>query len=121
MAMNKSAPGRTAAILTTAEVSGTTFSIDKAARAEFSLDFTFTIGSLTNVVLRFYASMDGTNWDVVSDIAGNVSYTVTASVDRAFPFKVPGYTNFKASVQGTGTVTSSSAAFAHRYRDLGAW
>lgn len=121
MAMNKSFSGRAAAVLTTGEVAGATFDVDKAARAEHVLDFSFTLGSLTNVILRFFGSVDGVTWDPIQDTSGNVSYTLTASTERMFVFNQPGVKNFRASVQGTGTVTSSSCAFTHRYRALGSW
>lgn len=123
MGMIKSKVGRAAAILTTSEVAATAFAImAEAAESEILLDLRFTLGSLTNVIVRFYGldPEDGTTWVPIQDAGGNVSYTLTASTDRLFHIRAPGVNSIRASVQGTGTVTSSSAKITYRYRGKGA-
>lgn len=121
MSMERSETGRAAAILTTGEVDGSTFDLTKVARSSMALKFDFTLGSLTNCTLRFYGTVNGTTWYPMQDIGGNVSYTLTANTTRIFAFVAPGVKQFKASVQGSGTTTSSSAAFDYLYEVLGAW
>lgn len=123
MGMTKSMIGRAAAILTTSEVAATAFAImGNAAESEVLVDLRFTLGSLTNGIVRFYAldPQDGTTWVPIQDTAGNVSYTLTASTDRMFHIRAPGVNSIRASIQGTGTVTSSSATITYRYRGKGA-
>lgn len=119
MAGQKAQPARDAAILTTGEVAAARLSLSNPHESEFLVDLSFTLGSLTNVVLRFYVSADGSTWSAIGDIAGNVSYTLTADTERCFMIKAPGVTFFRASVQGTGTVTSSSARILYRYNTKG--
>lgn len=115
-ASNKSFVGRSAAILTTAEVAGATFDLNNAYNSQVTVDFTFTIGSLTNVVVRFYASMDGTTFVPIAQSGAVLTETVTATATRAYVVQpLSGWKNFRVTVQGTGTVTSSSCAFTYRY------
>lgn len=110
--------GRAAAILTTGEVAGATLNLQTTKPHESSLtvDIDFTVGSLTNGVFRFYASMDGTTFDLI--YVGGTSSAVTLTADDTIAVTMPslaGYKYFRASVQGNGTVTSSSAAFTYRW------
>lgn len=120
-APNKGFLGRTAAVLTTSEVAGNAFDLNNAHESTVTVDFSFTLGSLTNVVVRAYASTDGVTFDPVTDYSGaQWTRTETASVERCYAIPaMPGWKNFRLSVQGTGTVTSSSAAFTYRYLNRG--
>lgn len=121
MGMSKSMAARAAAILTTGEVAASRIDLDKCAEAELSVQLDFTLGSLTNVVLRFYVSADGTNWYEYRGPGGSgIAQTLTASSTIDVPVIAKGWKFFRASVQGTGTVTSSSAALRYRYRRRGA-
>lgn len=112
---NRALVGRAAAILTTGEVAGASLILNEAWGSELMVDLDFTLGSLTNVVLRFYASMDGTTWVPITDAGAAVSQTLTATATKGIHIKAPGYRYFRMSAQGTGTVTSSSLAFTYRY------
>lgn len=116
---NKSQVGRASAVLTTGEVAGARINLDRAKDATVSVDLSFTIGSLTNVVVRFYASMDGTTYDPIAINGAVVTETITATANRCYAFpNLAGWKFFRASVQGTGTVTSSLCAFEYRYDAL---
>lgn len=115
-APNKATVGRSAAILTTGEVAGATFDLNNAWGSQVTVDLSFTIGSLTNVVVRFYASMDGTTFDPISLGSTLMTETLTASTERCYVMPaLPGWKNFRVSLQGTGTTTSSTANFTYRY------
>lgn len=119
MAFQKSQVGRASAVLTTAEVAGATFSLRKAKDAVVNVDFSFTIGSLTNVIVYFYASMDGTNFDAITTNGAVYTETITASAERCFVLpSLNGYKFARVSVKGTGTVTSSLCDFTYRYNAL---
>ena len=79
-APNKAFLGRTAAILTTGEVAGNAFDLNNAHEACVTVDLSFTIGSLTNVIVRFYVSMDGTTYDPIAVNGTLTTETITASV-----------------------------------------
>lgn len=115
-APNKALIGRAAAILTTAEVAGASLDLNTTYASQVTVDFAFTIGSLTNVTVRFYASMDGSTFVPVAANGAVVSETVTASATRVYAMPhLSGWKFFRASVQGSGTVTSSSCAYTYRY------
>lgn len=115
-APNKSTVGRSAAILTTGEVAGATLDLNNAWGSQVTVDLGFTIGSLTNVIVRFYASIDGTTFDPISDGSTILTETLTASAERCYVVPaLPGWKNFRVSLQGTGTTTSSTANFTYRY------
>jgi hypothetical protein len=122
MGVQKSTVGRAAAILTTGEVAAETFDLTNAGGSELLADLRFTLGSLTNGIFRFYAldPDDGTTWVPLADLAGNVSYTFTASTTRMIWLRAPGVKSVRVTVQGTGTVTSSSATVTYRYKRPGA-
>src|SRR5690348_15174156 len=109
-APNKNFAVRAAAILTTGEVAGTSFDLNEAWGAEVTAQLDFTLGSLTNGIFRFYVSMDGTNWYSLFGPSGAaLTQTLTASATIAIPLIAQGWKFLRVSVQGTGTVTSSSA------------
>lgn len=110
---------RAAAILTTAEVAGTSFPLTNAQDNCVSVESDFTIGSLTNVILRFYVSNDNSTFIPLEDTAGGVSRTLTATGKRSFTLRAPGWNWFRVSAQGTGTVTSSSLALNYRFIKFG--
>lgn len=115
-APNKEHIVRAAAVLTTGEVAGTTFDLNNAWGSCASAQIDFTLGSLTNGIFRFYVSMDASTWYPLADAGGAVvSYTFTADTTRAIPLSAVGWKHLRISVQGTGTVTSSSAAMKLRY------
>lgn len=115
-AFNKAQNGRTAAILTTAEVAGSAFDLLRAKGRQVTVDLTFTIGSLTNVIVRFYASMDGTTYDPITVNGQTMSETLTASAEKCYVLpSLLGWKFFRVSMQGTGTATSSTAQFTYRY------
>lgn len=117
----RSLVGRAAAILTTSEVAGAAMDLDKVQDSAVTVDFSFTLGSLTNVTVRFYASMDGTTYDQIYNGGTAVQEILTASGERCYVIpKLPGWKKFRVSVQGSGTVTSSSAAFTYRWLRRGA-
>lgn len=115
MNYNKEVVARVAAILTTSEVAAATLDLNKTS-GKVSVEFDFTVGSLTNVILRWYVSKDGSTWVPVEDFAGAVSKTLTATAARALVIDCAGWKNFRVSAQGTGTVTSSSLTLNYRYR-----
>lgn len=116
-AYNKAVTARAAAILTTGEVAGATFDLNEAYASQVSVQLAFTLGSLTNVIARFYVSSDGTTFIPISAPTGAVATeTVDANATRAYTFaNLGGWKYFRASLQGTGTVTSSTATLTYRY------
>lgn len=116
-APNKSLAARAAAILTTGEVAGATLDLNEAWGSHVTYQLDFTLGSLTNVIVRFYVSMDGTTWVPVAGPTGALmTETITATATRAYTVNhLAGWKYFRATLQGTGTVTSSSATGTYRY------
>ncbi len=100
---------RASAVTTNAEVAGTTFTVNNAKGSKFNVHVSFTLGMLTNGIFKWYVSKDGTTFVPMSDYAGNVSYTLTASTEKVYNFDAGGWRFFRVSVEGTGTVTSSLA------------
>lgn len=120
-AYNKAFAVREAAILTTGEVNGTSFDLNNANNSEVVAEISFTLGSLTNGIFRVYASVDGTNFFKLTDSSGAaIALTLTASNSLAVPLRAGGFKFLRISVQGTGTVTSSSATVNLRYLRRGA-
>lgn len=117
---NKQRIARSAAILTTSEVAASSLDLNEAFGSQVSVDASFTIGSLTNVILRFYASTDGTTWKPIALGGIVVTETLTASAERAYVMPgLVGWKYFRATAQGTGTVTSSSLTLTYRYLKRG--
>ncbi len=115
-APNKAATLRAAVILTTAEVAGTDFDMNQAWGGQVDVQIDFTLGSLTNGIFRFYVSMDGTNYYTLVGVnGGTLTQTLTANATISIPVMVRGWKFLRVSVQGTGTVTSSSATTTARY------
>jgi hypothetical protein len=115
-APNKVLAARAAAILTTGEVAATALDLNEAWGSHVTVQLDFTIGSLTNVIVRFYASMDGTTYVPIAAASALMTETVTATATRIYaPPALVGWKFFRATLQGTGTVTSSSATLNYRY------
>jgi len=117
MATAGSAAGRTAAILTTGEVFGTDCDLSASLDGKCTVDFSFTLGSLTSVTVKAYAGSAATPTDQVYLNGLKAEYSFTANTEAALVFDVPGCRYFRISVQGVGTVTSSECAFVYRYND----
>ena len=108
--------GRAAAVLTNSEVAGTAFVLANAADKSLVVDLTFTIGSLTNAVVRFYGSMDNSTYDPIALNGAVITETLSADAERMYVIPpLPGVKWFLVSVEGSGTVTGSSCAFVYRY------
>ncbi len=120
-APNQSFVGRAAAILTTGEVAGAAFDLNNAWGSTVTVDLGFTLGSLTNVVVRFYVSVDGVTYDPIAVNGGTLlTETLTASAERCYVLPaLVGWKWFRASLQGTGTATSSTANYNYRYLKRG--
>jgi hypothetical protein len=115
-AANRAFIARAAAILTTGEVAGTSFDLNEAHDSEVDVQLDFTVGSLTNGIFRFYVSVDGTNWYThFGPSAAALTQTLTANGALSIPVSGKGWKFLRVSVQGTGTVTSSSATVTVRY------
>jgi hypothetical protein len=114
---NRSLAARAAAVLTTGEVAATAMDLNDAWGSLVTVDVDFTLGSLTNGIVRFYASMDGTTYKQLIVNAGTLmTETMTANATRSWSLPhLAGWKYFRASIQGTGTVTSSSATITYRY------
>lgn len=112
--------GRASAVLTTAEVAGAALNLGQVKDKILSVDTSFTIGSLTNVILTFYASFDGTNYDVITNGVTAMAETLTASAERCYVVgPLTGYKWFRVSATGTGTVTNSLCAITYRFERRG--
>jgi hypothetical protein len=116
MANYGSLVGRAAAVLTTSEVAGALLDLSLSFDNSFSVELDFTIGSLTNVVVRFYGSADGATWRPLSNGTAVLTETITATASRYYMARLSGVRYVYVSVQGTGTVTSSSCTFTYRYQ-----
>lgn len=115
-APNKHFAVRAAAITTNAEVAGTSFDLNEAKDSEVVAQINFTLGSLTNGIFRFYVSMDGTTFFTLMGPTGAaLTQTYTGNATNAIPLNARGWKFLRISVEGTGTVTSSSATVGIRY------
>ncbi len=114
-APNKVLAARAAAILTTAEVAGAALDLNEAWGSSVTVELSFTKGSLTNVIIQFYVSMDGTTYVPYAAGSALMTETITANATRAYAVSAPGWKWFRATLTGTGTVTSSSATMNYRY------
>lgn len=113
---NRSTVSRAAAILTTGEVAGASIDLNETFNSSLSLQVDFTLGSLTNVTVRQYVSMNGSTWYEHRTNAGvTTAVVLSANSTINIPVHAPGWKFFRPSVQGSGTVTSSSATLTHRY------
>jgi hypothetical protein len=116
---NRSLVARAAAILTNAEVAATRIDLNECWGGQVSVQVDFTIGSLTNVILKGYVSDDGTTYRLVSAevaVPTAMTATLTATATPVLVFSgLGGWKYFRVSAEGTGTVTSSSLALKYRY------
>lgn len=118
-AANREFTVRAAAIMTTSEVAGTSFDLNSAADALITVDHRFTVGSADSGTFRYYVSMDASTWVPCESLNGDVSYAPTANATKCATFLLPGWKWFRVSVQGAGTMTSSSATVSVRYHRKG--
>ena len=107
--------GRAAAILTQSEVMSNVVAIPQTIDGNVQVMVEFTVGSLTNVLLKPYV-FDGTNW-YLNTSPGTA--TLTATGTYAFSVPCSGAKGFKLGATGTGTVTSSSLTVWFGYRVAG--
>ncbi len=113
---NRKLVARAAAILTNAEVAATQLDLNECWGSKCELQVDLTLGSLTNAIVKVYVSEDGVTWvEHRAHTGAAVTMTLTASGSVALPIDAPGWRFVRASVQGTGTVTASSATVTHRY------
>jgi len=113
---NKAIAARAAAILTTGEVAAERIDLNVTWGGKVSVFLDFTLGSLTNVIIRHYVSMDGTTYYPLAIGSAVITETITASATRAYSVgDLGGWKFYRASLQGTGTVTSSTATLVYRY------
>jgi len=118
----KAKVGRASAILTTGEVAGTALSLIGIRGQLVTVDFSFTIGSLTNVTVKFYGSMDGTTYDPINVYGTAMQEVLTASAERCYIVPaLPGWKWFRVSVQGSGTATNSLCTFTYRWEKPGVY
>lgn len=107
----KTFPIRAAAVLTTSEVNGTAFPFSHVDDGRVSVLLEGTIGSLDQIVFRFYVSRDDSTYYAIDpvevDFGGDDARTVTISA--------PGWKHLRVSAQGYGTVTNSSATVTALY------
>lgn len=120
-APNKQLAARAASVLTTGEVAATALDMNKTWSSMVAVDFSFTLGSLTNGIIRFYTSHDGVTYKQIAVNGGTLmTETLTADATRSYAIPaLPGWKFFRATLQGTGTVTSSSGTITYRYLAAG--
>ena len=105
---------RSAAILTTSYVTGTTIAASSQYNQLFLYCY-FTIGSLTSAEIKIESTIDNTNWvqETNLSISGGTgtlnkgNYTITESGNFKIALPLSAH-NFRVSSKGTGTTTSSS-------------
>lgn len=118
-APNKSLAARASAVLTTGEVAATRIDLNECWGGIVTVQADFTIGMLTNVILKFYASMDGTNYYAIqANVAAAAAEVATLTASGTPVFAMPslaGWKFFRVTAQGTGTVTNSLLALTYRY------
>lgn len=118
-APNRVQPARASSVLTTGEVAATSLDLNEIMPGScVLLDVNFTLGSLTNVILKAYVSTDGVTFVPLREGPAALVATVTLTASDAFGWslRVPsGYKYFRTSATGTGTVTGSLLATSYRY------
>lgn len=113
---NKVLVARPAAILTTGEVAASRLDLNEAYASKVAVQLDFVLGSLTNGIFRYFVSMDGTTYYPIEAVGGGViSHTLTADGTKVVTLEAPGWKWFRTSLQGTGTVTSSTGTITYRY------
>lgn len=112
----KSLAARASAVLTASEVAATRLDLTEVWGGAVSVHLDFTIGMLTNVIVKHYVSMDGTTYVPVASGSAVLTETITATGTRAYSLTgLGGWKFYRATLQGTGTVTNSLAALTYRY------
>jgi hypothetical protein len=112
--------GRASAVLTTGEVAGAALPLERVKDKRVTVSFNFTQGSLTNGIIRFYVSRDNSTYFPL--YLGGTAMTETLTADGTRCYALPpmnGWKWFRATLQGTGTVTSSAGAFSYFWEKLG--
>ena len=108
--------GRAAAVLTLLEVAGNRFNLDQAHDGSLTVDLSFTLGNLTSCTVKFYASMDGTTYDLINAGGTDLTQSLTASTERCYVMpNLSGWKFFRVSLQGVGDVTNSTANYTYRW------
>jgi hypothetical protein len=117
MAVASSSTGRTAAVLTNAEVFGADCDLQASLDGEVAVDFSFTLGNLASLTVVAYAGPAATPTDAL--YAGGVkqAFSLTASTEGCFVFNAAGARYFRLGVTGVGDFTDSSCAYTYRYLD----
>ena len=112
--------GRASAVLTTGEVAGASLLLDNVWGGQVVSQFNFTLGMLTNVIVKAYVSMDNVTFFPLTDDDGTpFTQTITATDTRAVINHCSGWKYFRLSVTGTGTVTNSLCDFTYRGLKVG--
>ena len=120
MDYTKKQAARAAAILTNGEDAANAFLTEKSDNGAVAVQLNFTLGSLTNVIIKFYGSADGTNYYAVNEPYVGISETLTASTNKFYTFPaLPGLKRFRVSLTGTGTLTNSTATVSYHYFQRG--
>jgi hypothetical protein len=114
---NKMMAARASAVLTNGEVAATRIDIAECCDAELTVRADFTVGNLTNVILRCYVSADGTTYDLLYGPDGTACvYTLTATDTLAISVpQLSGYKFFRVTAQGTDDFTNSLLALWYKY------
>lgn len=108
---------RTAAILTNGAVASNVFPVGNTLDGRIGVHINFTIGSLTNGLFQAQVSDDGgATWRDCTDPG---VLTLTATGNKFFVVDATGAKQFRVTVTGTGTVTSSSAAITFGWQGAG--
>ncbi len=119
----RSSVGRASLVLTNAEVFSTALDMLDVEAGEVSVQADFTVGMLTNVILRLVVSADDiTYYDLCAPVAAIARATCTPTADGVLAIPVPklaGWRYFKVGATGTGTVTDSLLALTYRYLKRG--
>jgi hypothetical protein len=118
---NQKMTARASAVLTTGEVAATAMDIAVTDQSQLCVRADFTVGLLTNVIIRCYVSEDGTTYDLLYG-EGGAAYIVTLTATDTVAMPIPnlsGYKFFRVTAQGTGTVTNSLLALTYKWNKRG--
>ncbi len=118
-APNRSLVARASAILTNAAVAATKLDLNEAADGSVKVQVDFTVGMLTNVILRGYVSPDNVTWYQLfsgdsTSLAALCTLTGTNTICLNMP-SLGGMKWFRMTAEGTGTLTSSLLTLTYRY------
>jgi len=112
----KSQVGRAAAVLTNGEVAGAALDLAQVHDATLTVDLSFTIGNLGSCTVKFYATHDGTNYDLINAGGAELTQSLTASTERCYVMPaLHGWKKFRVSMQGVGDFTNSTANYTYRW------